>query len=180
MLIYAFWIFIAIMLIWQVYSYDQGAKQAALDHPQQTKFLFLPPTTTPTPAGPVKKSGPDVQQTAFRVQNGVPNAASFTCYVTLKNMGSTKAVGVQIMVRPYRGASSFDEDVGHSQNNVLSEDDPLSQYGAWLSFPDLAPDESATRSIDFIIRNGPRPGSNPDPAISFEPDKAAPPATKSP
>ena len=106
-LIVAFWVFIIFMLAWQFYSFDSATKQAAIEHPQQTQFLFLPPSTTPAKSAPGQRHGPDVQQTAFTIENNVPNQGSFTCNVTLKNVGSAKAVGVQIRVRPYRGYFQF-------------------------------------------------------------------------
>jgi hypothetical protein len=49
------------------------------------------------------------------------------------------------------------EDAGNSPLHILPEDDPLSQYGAWVSFPDLAPGESNTQTVSFLDRAGAKP-----------------------
>jgi hypothetical protein len=174
-LIIAFWIFIVIMLLWQFYTYNQGLKQAAIDHPQQEHFWFTNAVVTPaTPAASSQAhhDGADVVQTNFVVENNTPNPGSITCLVTLKNLGNAKAMGVQIMVRPYRGTSNWDEDAGHQNVVVLSDDDPLSKFGDWVTFPDLAPGESSTQSVVFLGRSLVTPGKNPNPDIMFQTEKA--------
>jgi hypothetical protein len=170
----AFWIFIGCMLLWQFYSYNEGLKQQAIEHPQQTEFWFT--NAAPTKAAPTQAAinGADVQQTAFAVQDNTPNTGSFTCQVTLKNVGNAKAVDIQISVRPYRGVSNYDEDVGQQNVIVLSDDDPLSKFGQWVSFPDLAPGESSTQSVTFLSRSDFKPGNNPKPNIMFQTEKAPP------
>jgi hypothetical protein len=171
-LIIAFWIFIVIMLLWQFYTYDQGLKQASIDHPQQEHFYFVHTNAAPGASSQAHIEGPDIEQTAFVVENNVPGSGSFTCHVTLKNIGNAKAVGVQVNVRPYRGISLGDEDVGHATTATLSDDDPISQFGQWLTFPDLAPGESSTQSVTFTGRNDAKPGRNPKPDILFQTEKA--------
>ncbi len=156
-LIIAFWVFIVCMLLWQFYDYNKGLDQQAIEHPQQTQFFFFKSNNAPVTAAPVQKNGPDVQQVGYRVAENVPSNGSFTVYVTLKNLGNAKAVGVQVHVRPYRGMRLGDEDVGGSPLRILPEDDPLSQYGEWVYFPDLAPGESSTQSTVFLSRVGATP-----------------------
>jgi len=155
--IIAFWVFIVCMLLWQFYSYDQGLHQQALEHPQQTRFFFFHTNSAQVVAPPVQKEGPDVQQVGYTVESNAPAVGSFTVHVTLKNMGKAKAAGVQIHVRPYRGMRLGDEDVGNSPLRILPEDDPLSQYGEWVSFPDLAPGESSSQSVVFLDHQGATP-----------------------
>jgi hypothetical protein len=155
--IIAFWVFIIGMLVWQFYDYNKGLDQAAIEHPQQTHFYFIHSNNAPVAPPPVQMNGPDVQQVGYTVQNNVPSSGNFTVNVTLKNMGNTKAVGVQIHIRPYRGMRLGDEDAGNSNLRILSDDDPLSQYGAWVSFPDLAPGESSTQSVIFLSHEGATP-----------------------
>jgi len=173
-LIIAFWVFIVGMLLWQFYDYDQGLKEAAIVHPQQEHFWFT--NSVAAPAGPTqpKRDGADVQQTGFSIEDNAPSAGSFTCHVTLKNEGNAKAVDVQVSVRPYRGITRGDEDVGHTDMSTLSDDDPISQFGQWVSFPDLAPGESSTQDVIFVSRNDVRPGTNPNPEIQFQTEKAKP------
>ena len=172
-LIVAFWIFIVCMLLWQFYDYNQGLKEAAVEHPQQEHFWFTNSVAT-APAAPAqpKRDGPDVQQTGYSVEDNAPSAGSFTCHVTLKNKGNAKAVAVQVSVRPYRGITRGDEDVGHTDMSILSDSDPISQFGQWVSFPDLAPGESSTQSVIFLSRTDVRPGANPNPEIQFQTEKA--------
>jgi len=174
-LIIAFWIFIVIMLLWQFYTYDQGLTQASIDHPQQQHFWFTnSASAAPVAPTPEQHTGADVEQTGFMVENNKPGAGSFTCQVTLKNVGNAKAVGVQVNVRPYRGTSTYDEDVGHQKVIVLDDNNPISQFGQWVTFPDLAPGDSSTQSVVFISRTDARPGANPHPEILFQTEKAKP------
>jgi hypothetical protein len=171
-LIIAFWIFIGIMLLWQFYNYDQGLTRAAVEHPTQEHFWFTnSASATPVASSQAHRNGADVQQTAFSVQNNTPSAGNFTCRVTLKNMGNAKAVGVQVSVRPFRGISLGDADNGHGTSGVLSDSDPISQIGQWVTFPDLAPGESGTESAVFLNRNDMQPGTNPNPEIIFQTQK---------
>jgi hypothetical protein len=153
----AFWVIVIGLLLWQFYSYDKGLDQDAIDHPQQTHFFFFKSNSPPVAPIPVQKNGPDVQQVGYRVAENVPANGNFTVYVTLKNLGNAKAAGVQVHVRPYRGMRLGNEDVGNSPLSILPEDDPLSQYGEWVYFPDLAPGESNTQSVSFLSKVGATP-----------------------
>jgi hypothetical protein len=175
-LIFAFWIFVAIMLLWQFYTYNQGLTEDARAHPRQEHFWFT--NSVASPAAPVSsahRDGADIQQTNFVVQNNTPGPGNFTCLVTLKNVGNAKGVDIQISVRPYRGVSNEDPDVGHQAIIVLSDDDQISQYNAWVTFPNLAPGESSMQSVVFLSRNDFKPGTNPNPQIMFETENAAAP-----
>jgi len=175
-LIIAFWIFIGCALLWQFYTYNQGLKEAAITHPQQEHFYFFNTNTAASPAAPIrpKREGADVQQIRFLVEDNAPATGSFTCHVTLKNVGNAKAVGIQVSVRPYRGIIRGDEDMGHTDMSTLSDTDPISQFGQWVTFPDLAPGQSSTQSVIFISRSDARPGTNPNPDILFQTEKAKP------
>ena len=175
-LIIAFWILIIVMLLWQFYDYNRSMTQDAIDHPKQGHFFFYPPSDKVATSAPVHADGADVQQTNFTVENDAPSTGSFTCHVTVKNMGKTKAVGIQVKVRPYRGVSNYDQDVGHQKSTVLTDNDPLSQLGEYVSFPDLAPGESSTQTISFISRDDFKPGSNPNPEIIFQTAKSPSPS----
>jgi hypothetical protein len=191
-LMIAFWVFIVAMLLWQFFSYNASLTQEAITHPVQKQYFFFhtnAPAATPSMAHSDKA---DIVQTNYTVQPGTPSSSSFTCLVTLKNVGSKPATSIQICVRPYRGVSNYDEDVGHQRNpGTLADDDPISLFNDWLSFPDLAPGESATRSVIFTNRTDIKPGANPKPQILFEtvkapakpaaaPSAATPPATPQP
>jgi hypothetical protein len=174
MLIISFWIFIGCMLLWQFYQYDQGLTQEAIEHPKQEHFWFT--NSVANAAAPVAPSqqhidGPNVQQVGFEVQKNTPNSASFTCLVTLKNVGNAKAVGVQVNVRPFRGITMGDVDAGHAKTAQIKDSDPLAQMGTWVTFPDLGPGEASTQSAVFTIQSAYDPGTNPNPEILFQPEK---------
>ena len=124
--------------------------------------------------------GPDVQQIAYSVEENTPTSVSFTCKVTLKNVGNAKATNVQVAVRPYHGTRTDNEDVGPNTDTMtfLDDNDYRAQIVEWVTFPDLAPGESSTKSTVFLSRTDLKPGTNPKPEILFEPEKAKPPASK--
>ncbi|MCE0522756.1 MAG: hypothetical protein LV480_07580 [Methylacidiphilales bacterium] len=173
-LIIAFWVFIVCMLLWQFYTYNQGLTQAAIDHPQQEHFYFFHTNAPPAAPSTAHTSGADVEQVGFTTEQNVPAPGYFTCHVTLKNVGNAKAEAIQIMVRPFRGVSNYDQDVGQQHTIVLTDDDPISKFGDWLSFPDLAPGESSTQTISFMSRSDFQPGANPKPNILFHSEKPKP------
>jgi hypothetical protein len=167
-LIIAFWIFIVVMLLWQFHTYNQGLAQDAVTHPQQEHFYFLPSNAAPVAPAQVHHDGAFVEQSNYSTENNVPASGSFTCHVTLKNVGNAKAVGIQISVRPYRGITTGNQDAGNSPLVILNDNNPLAQMGQWLSFPDLAPGETSTQDVVFLGRSGVLPGMNPNPEIIFE------------
>jgi len=179
-IITGFWVFIIGMIIWSFYSYNASLNKQAEDHPKQTQFFFLHTNAPPVAPAMVHPDKAEVEQTAYRTEGDTPSVGSFTAYVTVKNVGALPATQVQVCVRPYRGASNYDEDVGHSNPNGLSDDDPVSRFSDWLSFPDLAPGESMTRPIVFTARTEIKPGHNPKPQIVFVTDKNGPKTPRAP
>jgi hypothetical protein len=149
-LIIAFWVFVGIMLIYSFYNYNNSVTEISLDHPKQTQFIFLPKNAVAVAPAPAVHEGAFVEQTKYTVKSDEPEPGSFTVYVTLKNEGNARATNVEIHVRPYRGMRVGNEDVGHSELKILDDDDPLAQYGSWISFPSLAPGESSTQSTVFL------------------------------
>ncbi len=169
--IIAFWVVIIIMLIWQFRSYDTGLTQDSIDHPQQQHFFFYHTNSAPVAPSAAHSEGADVEQTAFDVQPNAPSAGNFTCRVTVKNLGTAKATGVQVDVRPYKGIALGDLDNGHARPGTMNDSDPISQIGQWVTFPDLAPGEEATETAVFLNRSDVSPGANPQPEIVFETEK---------
>jgi hypothetical protein len=156
-LIVLFWVFVIFMLL-------KGCYESQASHLQPAQAPPAPSVApAPTPAAP---SGAKVVQSGFVVQYETP-PGNFTCQVTVKNIGDEKAVGVQVHVRPYRGCRRGLLDIG-PQGPPLSENDPLSQLGAWVSFPDLAPGESSTQPVTFMSQSNVQPGQNPDPEIDYK------------
>jgi hypothetical protein len=170
-LIIAFWVFIAIMLGWQFYSYNVGMQTRA-EQPQQDHFFFYQTNAAHPVAPKMVYHGPALQQIAFRIEPNTP-PGNFTCDVTIKNVGIAKATNIQINVRPFRGILNGDPDFSR-QNDVKPIDDnsSLAQISQWIAFSDLGPGESETQSATFINVSGVSPGTNPDPQIEFEPEKA--------
>jgi hypothetical protein len=175
-LVICFWVFVAAMLLWQFYTYNESMRQAALEHPQQTSFWYTNAVVHPNaPVAQVHHDGAEVVQSAYSAALDTPTQGNVTCKVTLKNVGNATATGIQINVRPYRGGSTFDEDVGQSKVIVLTDDDPRSRYGEWLDFPDLKPGESSTQTASFMMQGSFKPGKNLNPDIVFKSvDKAKP------
>lgn len=164
------------MLLWQFYNYNQALNQEAAAHPQQERFYFYNTNTGPTTPAVTRPAidGADVHQLAYSVEPNKPGPGNFTSTVILKNVGNAKATGIQVMVRPYRGIKIGDEDNGPATAHMLDENDPTSLYGQWLTFPDLAPGESATQTIVFASQPNITPGTNPNPQILFQSEKAKP------
>jgi hypothetical protein len=168
--IWAFWIFVITMLLWQFYLYNQKISTPDPQHPTQEHYFFYQPKAG-APAVPVTHDGPDVEQTAFRVEDDTPAPGNLTCHVTLKNDGKAKAINVQVRVRPYRGTIAGDVDMGRADLKPIGDDTAMSQFGQWVDFPDLAPDESSTQSVTFMKQAGGNYGHNPSPEIIFQAEK---------
>jgi hypothetical protein len=169
-LIWAFWIFIAVMLLWQFYNFNNKIS-APSEHPSDGHFFFYQHTAGTPSAVPIEHDGPFVEQTRFRTDDGGPQSTTFTCYVTLKNTGKAKAVNVEVCVRPYRGTMEGDEDVGPNSDTPMSDDNPRAQINQWVTFPDLAPGEESTQSATFMKSGAPNYGTNPRAEIVYQPEK---------
>lgn len=176
-LIALFWVFIGGMLIWQFSSYNHAVVQQAIDHPKPAHYFFDGSSQQPDSVAPSLRAA-NVQQIGFLTQNDTPSAGSFTAQVILKNVGNTKATGVQVFVRPYRGILVNPNGRQRSNDDFntlpLSENDPLSQFGQWVTFPDLDPGQENTQNVIFLSRSGIGPGKNPQPQIIFETERAKP------
>ena len=172
-LIVAFWIFVGVMLFRQFQSHTARLEQEGAAHPTNGHYFFTPPPAAPAApaASMAPPEAPDVRQTHFVIHPNTPGAGSFTCEVTVLNQGQKTARGVQVHVRPFRGVMYGSDTLGHVGYHALPESDPLSQYGDWLSFPDLKQGESSTQSAVFMNHPNVNPGFNPNPEITFEPAK---------
>ncbi|HEX4138847.1 MAG TPA: hypothetical protein VHY09_00750 [Candidatus Methylacidiphilales bacterium] len=172
-LIWAFWIFIAVMLLWQFYTFNAKIS-APPEHPKPDHYFFYQGTkAAEAAAAAAVHESAYVEQTGFTVENNTPNSSAFTCHVTLKNTGKTKAINVEVCVRPFRGAMDHDPDSGGNQDTKpVADNSPLGQMNQWVAFPDLGPGESSTQSVVFMkVGNPPFFGDNPKPEISFQPEK---------
>jgi hypothetical protein len=171
-LIVLFWVFVFVMLIKSFIDYNRRAETEAELHPQPTQGFFT--TLPPPPPPPVPSAAADVRQTSFEVQTDTPSPGNFTCLVTVKNFGLSRAENIQVRVRPYRGTRRAPIQQNYVPSTPLSEDDPLSQLSSWLAFPDLAPGESSTQSVVFTSMPPLEPGLNPNPEIHFDSAKPGP------
>lgn len=165
-LIFIFWAFVLSMLGYQmVQEYLKG--QAAHASYVARQVVTPPQATSPaatlssTPPPPISPDA-DVRQIGYSVKGHSPT--QFEAIITLKNVGGGTAAGVQIFVRPFRGG---DNSKNPGMDSTTPEDSPDSQYGEWVSFPDLAPGQEATQPFDFNARpeHGISPGGNDDPKI---------------
>jgi len=172
-LIWAFWIFIALMLVWQFYTFNAKIS-APPEHPKPDHYFFYQATkASEAAAAQASHDSAYVEQTSFSVENNVPNSSAFTCHVTLKNIGKTKAINVEVCVRPFRGALDHDPDSGGNQNTKpVDENSPLGQINQWVGFPDLDPGETSTQSVMFMkAGNSAFFGNNPKAEIVYQPEK---------
>jgi hypothetical protein len=172
-LIFSFWVFVGGMLVWQSYTYETNLEKVNDAQPQH--FFFDPSRDQKPAAADPNLHAADVRQTGYSVTNN-PVSKSFVCHVVLTNKGNARAVGIQVFVRPFRGAlvngaRNGDGELPHR----LSDNDPLAQQGQSVEAPDLAPGESCTVSATFFMsRSDVQPSSNPNPQITFETEKANP------
>jgi len=174
----AFWILVGSMLLWQFQTYNAHLDRVVSDAgPQQQHFYFLNGQTnaTTTTAAPPKPDGPDVKQISFAVEKDTPSPGFFTCHVQLKNVGNKKALDVQVLVTPFRGALAGNDPEGdRSEVHGLKDSDVVTQISQWVSFPDMAPDESITKDAVFTTQTGYNQGDNTNPQITFHAEKPAP------
>jgi hypothetical protein len=168
--IWTFWICLGVLLCWNLYSCnDKIAQEAA--QPKQDHFFFYQPTKE-TAAAAAVPAGPRVEQTGFQVEDNTPTNGAFTCHVTLKNTGKSKAIDVQVCVRPYRGSDAGNEDSGPNVSAPIPDDDPRAQVNQWVSFPDLDAGASSTQSVVFTKeKDATNFGNNPKAEIVFRPEK---------
>ncbi len=165
-----FWLFIGIVLLLQFHSYNNGLDKAQVAAgPRQQHFYFYPSHQTTSPVAP-KKDNDDVQQVGTSVDMNTPSPGNFTYHVILRNKGTMKAVNVQVLVYPYRGSTMGNIDRGGAVQPI-DDSNPLSQTSQSVTFPDLAPGESATRDAVFLSTPGYNPGENPQPQITFQIEK---------
>ena len=175
-LIAVFWIVVIGMLLKQCWVEQQQQATTDSEAPKPPQHFFFIPQPVPhaLPSAPTPTLGPAVLQTKFVVHPDSPGRGMFTCDVTLTNEGETIAHGVQIYVRPYRGIYEGNDSLGGGHTpkfQKLPDDDPLSQFGTWLNFPDLKPGETAMESTTFLNHPNVLPGLNPNPQINFEAPK---------
>jgi hypothetical protein len=168
--IWAFWIFVVIMLLWQFTNYNAKIS-APPDHPTQGHFFFYQHTDADAAAGAADHQGPFVEQTSFSVEDNTPNSTAFTCHVTLKNTGKAKAINVEVCVRPFRGTLDGDPDNGPNTDKLLDDNSPRAQINQWITFPDLGPGESSTQSAVFMKQGASVYGNNPKAEIVYQPEK---------
>jgi hypothetical protein len=167
-----FWVFVTAMMLKQCHDTNVQRDEAAAKAPQSYFFNQPPPAGPKVAPAPPPSPDADVEQVGFVVQDDTPSPGSFTCNVTLKNLGQKKATGIQIAVRPYRGARYGNDNVGHAPVGIIPDSSRLGQIQAWLAFPDLAPGEQSTESTVFPKETGIEPGTNPNPEIDYQSAKA--------
>jgi hypothetical protein len=174
--LYAFCALLVIILGWQFYQYSESLSQlppGAVD--PHKRYVFIHTNGSPIPAAPAPADGAFLKQVSYEVQNGVPNSAMMTCVVRIKNTGNATATGIQVEVRPYKDSVKGDENVGGmGSDEPIAPTDPRALMSQWITFPDLAPGQSATENAVFVAQDGYNPGKNPNPQIIFQTAKPKP------
>jgi hypothetical protein len=172
-LVVAFWVFLAVMLAWQAYNYNNLLTAEQQAHPAVQNFYHPPAPPPPPPKAPAA----DVRQVAYHVIHGSPGPGNFMVTFTVKNVGKVTATGVEVKVRPYRGIPNIDIDTSDSHAHTstvskylgpISDQDPVSQIGQWVDLPDLPPGQSSDESAVFPDRPGVDPGENAMLEITFK------------
>lgn len=188
-LIVAVWIIIMGAFVTKFFSQDKRLGRSddlsAVPSPTPQHFFALHGKGPGDEKPSLLKPGvADVRQVAFSYTLRTPEAHYFTCHVTLMNGGALKATHVQVQVRPFRGIPMGNPDggrfMGSDPNRAISDDNPVAQYNAWVSFPDIEPGQTVSRDAVFFNRPGYTPGDNPNPQIIFETDKPKPAASSGP
>jgi hypothetical protein len=175
-IIVLFWVVVVAMIFKQCHDSNVHEDQVAAKAPQHFFFVQPPPSPGVTYATAPGATA-DVEQTGFVVRTDTPSAGSFTCDMTVKNLGGATATNVQAVIRPFRGARSGlhggDDGIGQPRSGgSLSDNDPLAQLSSTVTFPDLPPGAESTQSVVFLSRPGAQPGQNPNPEIDFQTAKA--------
>jgi hypothetical protein len=166
-LIVLFWVLVGFVLLKQCADSGRKIAQEAGTAPPRQYFFVAPPATKSLPGPAVPSPNADVHQVGFTWKDNTPGQGLYTCQVTLRNDGTKPATGVSVHVRPYRGTMYGTNGEGHVGYRLLKDTDILSQYGSWVSFPDLKPGESSTQSAVFLDQPNATPGYNPNPEIDF-------------
>ena len=175
-LIIAFWLFIAVSLLWQCSAYMATTEQRArAEAPKEAHYFYKPKPLVP----PEVISGAKLVQTSFTILPETPSPGHFTCRVVIKNVGVKKATHIQVQVRPFYGGMP-DEGESRLRDAPLTPDNRLWQISGSLGIPDLAPGQSCSpQSITFDNQPGGLYGPNYNPQIVFEEEKTPPaPAAK--
>ena len=92
--IVVFWIFVVVTMFEQCHDSNVHLEQQAEKTPQH--FFFSNPPEQKIKILPATNPDADVEQVGFSVDDNTPSQGNFTCNVTLKNMGSKMATGVQM------------------------------------------------------------------------------------
>lgn len=173
-LLVAFWVFVGVMLVWQFSSYNSSVDRELKEHPKQEHFFYGGAADQYTkPAAPEVNPNADVREVDYQVKAHTPSAGSAVATIFLKNVGSKKAIDVQVFVRPYRGSIPADAEQG-GNSQPLTDDNYVSQLGQWVTFPDIPPGQIVSQTYTFTEQSDYRPGNNPDPKIVFQTEKDKP------
>ena len=172
LLIVAFWIFIGGVLVWQAYTYEINSEKIQDAKPQH--FFFDPSKDNKPAAADPNLHVADVRQTGYSITND-PVTKNIFCHVVLMNKGNTKAVGIQVFIKPYyRATVDQSRNAGGKLPYPLSDSDPRAQLGQSFGAADLAPGESCTVTATFMSQPGLIPSTALHPQITFETEKANP------
>jgi len=158
MAIAAFWI---LMVVGGVYYAVHDAMLPAPPPPpppQQGLLPALPGSASPAAVSP----NADVKLLHY-VAHITPGALEFSVDVTLQNVGSKKATGVQVMVHPYVGNQDTNKSqLGPDEIPGQQGGDPMRNVVQNLDYPDIAPGASATQTFTLPVRSDADPAQRDD------------------
>jgi hypothetical protein len=162
-LIVAFWV--AMLLVGVVYV--SQAVMAPPPPPVPEKHWFPPPLPGSVP--PAAPANAEVHLVHY-IMKRVPDTSTFTADVTVQNVGLKKATSVQVKIQPYVGTMDTNKaQPGPDEIPDQPGGDPMANVVQWVTFPDLAPDETSTQTLSFSMRSDADPAqSQPHAEVEFQ------------
>ena len=164
-----FWVVVLLLCARSFYNYNQTVTHDAVAHPEQH---FFPPEMLPPPK-PVQSPDADVRQVSYVIKPG-SGSGTFNAEITIKNFGLKTATGIQVKVQPYHGTASGRTATGPDEIEMPGAIDPLANNFEYVEFPDLAPDQSLTKTVTFVIRSDAEAKQSFDAHIVFQTAKDKP------
>jgi hypothetical protein len=156
----AFWIFMAVLGVYYAVHDVMLPAPPPPPPPQQGLLPALPGPAAPAAAAP----NAEVKLTHYATHI-TPGALEFSVDVTLQNVGSKKATGVQVMVHPYVGNQDTNKSqMGPDEIPGQQGGDPLHNVVQNLDYPDIDPGQTATQSFTLPVRSDADPAQRDDSA----------------
>ena len=147
------------MAVLGVYYAIHYAMLPAPPPPPPQQQGLLPPL--PGAAAPAAVSPNAEVKLSHYVTHITPGALEFSVDVTLQNVGSKNATGVQVMVHPYVGNQDTNKSqMGPDEIPGQQGGDPMRNVVQNLDYPDIDPGQTATQSFTLPVRSDADPAEH--------------------